>query len=460
MGCSPLIVCLSALIIAPAAIAQTPATSPGAAPKGAPNAIRPLEDFSKRVTANVRDRYQKISDCAASPLRALSQQFGSGPSIWQHVWIMTDQSKLASMNESCRSGLDLLALEKPKSSPKNTRDLTAARELLAVSPLTDHGVAAYEQLAVGSFGLIPASAADIRTVQRYVAWRGSLTRYAIARFAEAVRSGDTEKVLRELRAALLIDAAMSAVDYSGDGYSCSPAHLESSIADLVDWSARFMQQTNDPAAIDRVVKVWGETPRPDLASRFAMRAALFKCLRTTDPLNATPEAQNRFQSALAFYEATLGTIIDASKRPPLDRVQASSEAISKYTAQRARLAVVNDDWPEPRRIAADLLALDHRAMRFSAIPVIAAVELHRRSTGALPKKLADIKPAIQVPVDPFSGQEIGYRARGKADFVLFSVGIDGRANDGSAAAPELVDGVPKGYDPTMGLGFDLVLNKR
>jgi hypothetical protein len=66
-----------------------------------------------------------------------------------------------------------------------------------------------------------------------------------------------------------------------------------------------------------------------------------------------------------------------------------------------------------------------------------ALERFRKAHGHLPDRLASLTPAFlaSVPCDPMDGQPLRYRQKGEGSFMLYSVGADGRDDDGDPTRP-------------------------
>jgi len=63
-----------------------------------------------------------------------------------------------------------------------------------------------------------------------------------------------------------------------------------------------------------------------------------------------------------------------------------------------------------------------------------AIERFRLANGRLPKELNELIPGFLsvVPIDPFDGAQLRYKLRPKG-YVVYSVGADGRDDDGAEA---------------------------
>jgi hypothetical protein len=77
-----------------------------------------------------------------------------------------------------------------------------------------------------------------------------------------------------------------------------------------------------------------------------------------------------------------------------------------------------------------------------------AIRLYQREYGELPRDLEQLVPAYlpELPIDPYSGQLLRYRNQG-TDFILYSVGKDGRDDGGKFTNSATYHRVPAaGYD--------------
>lgn len=86
-------------------------------------------------------------------------------------------------------------------------------------------------------------------------------------------------------------------------------------------------------------------------------------------------------------------------------------------------------------------ALDQAASERAALTTMAALEVYRAQSGTLPESLEALVPSILqvLPLDPFSGEPLRFtRTEQAPGYVLYSVGLDG-VDDGGTAAPQRFD---------------------
>jgi len=72
------------------------------------------------------------------------------------------------------------------------------------------------------------------------------------------------------------------------------------------------------------------------------------------------------------------------------------------------------------------------------VVTVIAIERHRRRSGKLPAELAALVPALlpAIPIDPMDGQPLRYRLTGTNSFVLYSIGLDGKDDNGDVSPKE------------------------
>ncbi len=94
-----------------------------------------------------------------------------------------------------------------------------------------------------------------------------------------------------------------------------------------------------------------------------------------------------------------------------------------------------------------------RQMTVTAI----ALERYRRAQGVWPDELAELVPAwlSRLPLDPMDGDTLRYRKSDDGGFLLYSVGRDGKDDQGDATDPELKR-LPRSRDIMRWRGKDLV----
>jgi type II secretory pathway pseudopilin PulG len=68
--------------------------------------------------------------------------------------------------------------------------------------------------------------------------------------------------------------------------------------------------------------------------------------------------------------------------------------------------------------------------------VACALERHRLATGAYPEKLDELAPRFlaRIPPDPVNGGALKYRREAPDRFILYSVALDGKDDDGLATS--------------------------
>jgi hypothetical protein len=121
--------------------------------------------------------------------------------------------------------------------------------------------------------------------------------------------------------------------------------------------------------------------------------------------------------------------LDALELPDPERLEAFEAVQEAVRSGKRGGAATRLLWPAlARSLQIDIRSLAHARATQTAL----AVERYRLAEGRLPQSLANLVPAYleAVPVDPFNGQEMGYRVR-KTGFVVYSVGED-LSNDGGA----------------------------
>ncbi|MBN1508809.1 MAG: hypothetical protein JW955_18315 [Sedimentisphaerales bacterium] len=137
----------------------------------------------------------------------------------------------------------------------------------------------------------------------------------------------------------------------------------------------------------------------------------------------------------------MGDCIEASRRPPIDRLEGFREATAKLKGLSFMHFMIKMLGPAMGRIA----ELDLRARAGIDLARTAlAIERYRVVMGRLPEQLADLVPDYlkEVPVDPFDGRAIRYM-RTEPGYRLYSILEDGQDNDGKEKS-EVTRGDP--YD--------------
>jgi hypothetical protein len=81
-----------------------------------------------------------------------------------------------------------------------------------------------------------------------------------------------------------------------------------------------------------------------------------------------------------------------------------------------------------------IIAMDLALLRLLRVEL--ALHAFRRDHGKLPATLTELMPALldAIPIDPFSNQPLLYRPKGD-EFELYSVGVDGRDDNGAEGSP-------------------------
>jgi hypothetical protein len=129
------------------------------------------------------------------------------------------------------------------------------------------------------------------------------------------------------------------------------------------------------------------------------------------------------------YIGLMQESIDALELPDPDRLEAFEAVQEAVRSGKRGGAATRLLWPAlARSLQINIRCLAHVRVTQAGL----AVERYRLAEGRLPQSLANLVPAYleAVPVDPFNGQEMGYRVR-KTGFVVYSVGED-LSNDGGA----------------------------
>jgi tetratricopeptide (TPR) repeat protein len=120
--------------------------------------------------------------------------------------------------------------------------------------------------------------------------------------------------------------------------------------------------------------------------------------------------------------------IEASKRPPLERLAGFREATAKVEDLSFMHVMIKMLGPSMGRVAE--LSLRSQAGVDLARTAL-AIERYRLATGKLPEQLADLVPQYleEVPTDPFDGRPIRYK-RTEPGYRLYSILEDGQDNGG------------------------------
>jgi len=124
--------------------------------------------------------------------------------------------------------------------------------------------------------------------------------------------------------------------------------------------------------------------------------------------------------------------IEASKRPPTERLAGFREAAGKVEDLSVLHVMIKMLAPAMGRVAE--LSLRSQAGVDLARTAL-AIERYRLATGKVPERLEGLAPQYikAVPIDPFDGQPIRYR-RTEPGYRLYSILADGQDNDGKDKA--------------------------
>ncbi len=168
--------------------------------------------------------------------------------------------------------------------------------------------------------------------------------------------------------------------------------------------------------------------------------------------NSGISAQNRLRDDLLVGAASgislsrrqiaekFDAILDSAARyagtPPWERTDEQSPdlIVEKLTADsltRARYGIVLALSPALTRTT---WAYDEAAQRRAAVLTAVALELHRRTHGSFPARLADLDASLlpKLPLDMFDGQPVRYTLTNGAP-LLYSVGVDRKDDQGRAS---------------------------
>jgi len=140
-----------------------------------------------------------------------------------------------------------------------------------------------------------------------------------------------------------------------------------------------------------------------------------------------------FERDLNFYLRCMETNISLASLPP-PRSLALTNVVGQSLEARRKYYIMSGMF---------LSALDRLTMReadglarLRVAQAALAVERFRLANGRLPKELNELIPSFLpvVPTDPFDGARLRYKLRPKG-YVVYSVGADGRDDDGTEAPP-------------------------
>ena len=142
-----------------------------------------------------------------------------------------------------------------------------------------------------------------------------------------------------------------------------------------------------------------------------------------------------FDRDLLFYLKTMQKLIDSSQLPPLERFDALKSFDDDMVEARRKFYVMTAMIMPALGRCVDRDAENSARLRTAATAL--AVERYRfKHGGILPETLSALVPESlpAVPIDPFTGEALGFRKQGKG-FVVYSVGAD-RQDDGGATTPK------------------------
>ncbi|MBL9030738.1 MAG: hypothetical protein JNM80_03410 [Phycisphaerae bacterium] len=172
----------------------------------------------------------------------------------------------------------------------------------------------------------------------------------------------------------------------------------------------------------------------------------------------------------------MGAIAFPSKRAVTRRANEFYDKVAAYAAlrraDRPKSGFSPEAWVDslsPRHVVLRMLvpafgravdSWDHTQARLEGTRVMLALEIAQRRTGQYPASLAELAPAIltSVPLDPFSSGPLVYRRQEPDEagrrYLLYSVGADGRDNNGAQHAKTRELAFRDGNN-----GLDYVLNE-
>jgi len=140
-----------------------------------------------------------------------------------------------------------------------------------------------------------------------------------------------------------------------------------------------------------------------------------------------------FERDLNFYLRCMETNIALASLPPPRSLAVTNAADVFLEAKRKFYILSGMLLPALSRLTvreADGLA------RLRVAQAALAIERFRLANGRLPKELNELIPGFLsvVPIDPFDGAQLRYKLRPKS-YVVYSIGPDGRDDDGTEAPP-------------------------
>ncbi len=140
-----------------------------------------------------------------------------------------------------------------------------------------------------------------------------------------------------------------------------------------------------------------------------------------------------FERDLNFYLKCMETNISLASLPPPKSLAVTNAADVFLEAKRKFYILSGMLLPALSRLTvreADGLA------RLRVAQAALAIERFRLANGRLPKELNELIPGFLsvVPIDPFDGAQLRYKLRPKS-YVVYSIGPDGRDDDGTEAPP-------------------------
>jgi type II secretory pathway pseudopilin PulG len=138
-----------------------------------------------------------------------------------------------------------------------------------------------------------------------------------------------------------------------------------------------------------------------------------------------------FERDLNFYLRYMETNIALASRPPPWGLAITNLADQGVAADRKRYLISGLVLPAlSRSMGREIESLARLRLAQAAL----AIERFRLANGRLPKELNELIPSFLpvVPTDPFDGAQLRYKQRPKG-YVVYSVGADGRDDDGTEA---------------------------
>jgi hypothetical protein len=127
--------------------------------------------------------------------------------------------------------------------------------------------------------------------------------------------------------------------------------------------------------------------------------------------------------------ALMGQAIDNARLPPHEQVAAERRLSHEIKALPRDAALTQHLFPA---VEMEASLCRHKLARMRCLQVLLAVERYRQEKGAWPAKLADLTPKhlTTVPLDPFDGEPVRYRAVADG-VVVYTTGPDRRDDGGN-----------------------------